>query len=291
MTAVVPTGAVSAAPTPRRGRGGGAGPDDSGAVPLTPWAGTGLGVAVIWMSLLVLIPLAAVIVKAAGLGVSGFWDAVTSDDAVSAITLTLGASAAVTVVNAFFGTIIAWVLARDDFHGKRVLETVIDIPFALPTIVAGLVMLTLYGENSPIGVDLAGAKAGIVIALLFVTLPFVVRTVQPVLEVLDRESELAATSLGAGGFTVFRRIVFPAILPAVLSGSALAFARAIGEYGSVVLISAGVQNSQVASMFVYNRIQVDKLGEAAAVATVLLAIAVVVILGMGLLQKLVAGRG
>ncbi|MHA3705033.1 sulfate ABC transporter permease subunit CysT [Jatrophihabitans sp. YIM 134969] len=291
MTAVVPTGAVAAAPTPRRGRGGGAGPDDSGAVRLTPWAGTGLGVAVIWMSLLVLIPLAAVVAKAAGLGVSGFWDAVTSNDAVSAITLTVGASAAVTVVNAVFGTLIAWVLARDTFPGRRVLETVIDIPFALPTIVAGLVMLTLYGEDSPIGLDLAGTRPGVVVALLFVTLPFVVRTVQPVLEVLDREAELAATSLGASGFTVFRRIVLPAILPAVLSGSALAFARALGEYGSVVLIAAGVQKTQVASMFVYNRIQVDKLGDAAAVSTVLLVIAVVVILAMGALQKWVARRG
>ena len=288
------TGAGGGAPPPaapvrrgRRGRG-----TDTSRVRLGAWSGTGLGVAVLWLSLLVLLPLAAVVIKAAGLGFGGFWDAITDQTALKSIVLTVVAAAIVTVVNAVFGTLIAYVLARDTFPGRRVLETVIDIPFALPTIVAGLVMLTLYGAQSPVDLNLYATRPGIVVALLFVTLPFVVRTVQPVLEVLDRDAEQAAASLGASPLTVFRRIVLPALLPAIVSGSALAFARALGEYGSVVLISGNIAGrTQVASMVVYNQIQVDQLGNAAAVSTALLVIAVVVIVGLGTVQRWAARRG
>lgn len=291
VTDAAPAPAVGAGTLPPRRRRANRGPDDTGAVPLGGWSGAGLGLAVLWMSLLVLLPLAAVVVKAAGLGFSGFWAAVTAEDAVRTVLLTLGAAAIVTVVNAVFGLIIAWVLARDAFPGKRIVEVVIDIPFALPTIVAGLVMLTLYGPMSPVHLNLYATKPGVVVSLLFVTLPFVVRTVQPVLEVLDRDAEQAARSLGAGGFVVFRRVVLPAILPALVSGMALAFARAIGEYGSMILISGGLPGTTVASMYVYNQIQVDRLANAAAVSTELLVIAVLVIVLMTSLQRWVARRG
>ncbi|MGZ4739121.1 MAG: ABC transporter permease, partial [Ilumatobacteraceae bacterium] len=186
------------------------------------------------------------------------------------------------LVNAVFGTLIAWVLVRDDFRGKRVVETLIDLPFALPTIVAGLVLITLYGAHSPIGLELAYTRAGVVVALLFVTLPFVVRTVQPVLLELDVEMEHAAASLGAGRLTIFRRIVLPNLLPAISAGTALAFARAISEFGSTVLIAP---NLPVASVHIFAQIETDNTVGAAAVATVLLLIALVVLIGLDLLQR------
>jgi sulfate transport system permease protein len=246
----------------------------------------------LWLSLLVLLPLAAVIGKAAGGGWSGFWDALTNREAVSAIRLTVFCALSVAALNAVLGTLVAWVLVRDAFWGKRIVEVVIDIPFALPTIVAGLVLLTLYGPQSPVGVNWYATSRGIVLALLFVTLPFVVRTVEPVLIGLDREVEEAAASLGARPFTVFRRIVLPAILPAVAGGATLAFARAMGEYGSVVLISGGLQfKTEIASMYVYSQIENDALPTAAATATALLAVSVVVIGLLNALQRWAARRG
>jgi sulfate transport system permease protein len=255
-------------------------------------AGTGLGVAVLWLSLLVLLPLAAVVIKSTGDGWSTFWTAVTSREALSAIRLTVLCSLAVAVVNAVMGTVIAWVLVRDSFPGKRLLEVVIDIPFALPTIVAGLVLLTLYDAHSPIGVTLYGTKPAILLALLFVTLPFVVRTVEPVLMALETDVEEAAASLGASPLTTFRRIVLPAITPAILSGSALAFGRSMGEYGSVVLISGQITyKTEIASLYIYKQIQDDDLPAAASTATVLLIISLVVIGLMGVLQRWAARRG
>ena len=163
----------------------------------------------------------------------------TQPAALDALRLTITSSLIVTVINAVMGTLIAWVLVRDQFPGKRVIEFVIDIPFALPTIVAGLVLLGVYGADSPVGINLLGSQKAIVLALLFVTLPFVVRSVQPVLLALDVEAELAASCLGAGPWTTFRRVVLPLLLPAIASGAALSFARAMGEYGSVLLISGG----------------------------------------------------
>jgi sulfate transport system permease protein len=254
-------------------------------------SGAGLGVAVLWLSLLVLLPLAAVVVKGFGGGWSGFWDAVTNPAALAAIRLTVLGALAVGVINAVMGTLIAWVLVRDTFPGKRAVEAVIDIPFALPTIVAGLVLLTLYGHHSPIGLDWFATRPGVVVALLFVTLPFVVRTVQPVLLALDSEVEQAAASLGAGPLTSFRRILLPTLAPAIASGAALAFGRAMGEYGSVLLISGGQAHASVASQYVYGQIQDDEFASAAAVSTVLLLISVTVLAVLGVFQRRAARRG
>jgi sulfate/thiosulfate transport system permease protein len=227
---------------------------------------------------IVLIPLAAVVAKSVH---PGFLDAVTSRAALSALELSVGISLAVAAVNAAAGTLIAWVLVRDRFPGQGLVNALVDLPFALPTIVAGLVLLVLYGRNSPVGVDIAYTRWAILAALLFVTLPFVVRSVQPVLIELDTEMEEAAISLGAGPFQVFTRIVLPNLRPAILSGAALAFARAVGEFGSVVLISGNIPlKTQVASVYVYGQIESDDVAGAAAVSVVLLAISLVVLLAL-----------
>jgi sulfate transport system permease protein len=251
----------------------------------------GVGLATLWLSLLVFIPLGAVVWKSQQDGFSSFWDAATTPEAAAAIRLTVGSALLVALLNAVFGTLIAWILVRDDFRGKRIVDALIDLPFALPTIVAGLVLLTLYGVNSPVGLELAYTRAGIVVALLFVTLPFVVRTVQPVLLELDMEMEQAAASLGAGKVTTFRRIVLPNLMPAISAGTALAFARAISEFGATVLISGNLPfKTQVASVHIFNQIQSDNTAGAAAVATVLLIIALVVLLGLDLLQRWASRR-
>src|SRR4051795_4066771 len=211
----------------------------------------GLGVATLWLSVVVLLPLTALLVKSIG-----SWDAINTPAARAALALTLAVSAIVALINVVTGTLIAWVLVRDEFRGKRLLNAVIDLPFALPTIVASIVLLALYGPRSPIGLDLYATRPAIVLALLFVTLPFVVRSVQPVLMELDRESEEAAASLGAGRLTTFRRVILPALAPAVISGAGLALGRALGEFGSVVLISGNLPfKTEVSSVFIYNRIQ------------------------------------
>jgi sulfate transport system permease protein len=225
------------------------------------------------------LPLAAVIGAASG---PGFWEAATDPEAVAALKLTLGLSVIVGLVNAVAGTAIAWVLVRDRFHGQRLVNSVIDLPFALPTIVAGLTLLALYGPRGGTGINLAYTQAGVLLALLFVTLPFVVRTVQPVLQELDQEMEQAAQSLGAGRFTVFRRIIFPNLLPAILSGVTLAFARAVGEFGAVVLISGNLPfKTEVASVYIFGRIQTGDTHSAAVLSVVLLAISFGVLLGIG----------
>jgi sulfate transport system permease protein len=184
------------------------------------------------------------------------------------------------------GTVTAWVLVRDDFRGKGLVNAIIDLPFALPTIVAGLVLLALYGPKSPIGIDVAFTRTAIFMALLFVTLPFVVRTVQPVLHELDVEMEEAARSLGAGETTVFRRIVLPSILPGILSGVTLAFARAVGEIGALVIISGNLPyRTEAASVFVFNRVQSGDRAGAAAVAVVLLFISFALLLAVGGLRR------
>jgi sulfate transport system permease protein len=197
----------------------------------------------------------------------------------------------VTVVNVVLGTVVAWVLVRDDFPGKALLDLVIDVPFALPTIVAGLVLLSLYGPKSPVGLHFANSRVGIFVALLFVTVPFVVRAVQPVLE-LDRDVEEAAASLGASPFTVFRRIVFPNLVPALAAGTALAFARAVSEYGSLVLVSGNRPfATEVAAVRVLSLNENDNPAGAAAVATVLLAVAIVTLVGIDLLRRWAVRRG
>jgi sulfate transport system permease protein len=246
----------------------------------------GVGIATLWLSLLVLIPLAAVVWRATGEGFGVFWDQVTTPEAAAAIKLTVGASLVVSAINAVMGTLIAWVLVRDHFPGKRVMEALIDLPFALPTIVAGLVLLTLYGAKSPIGIHLAYTRVGVAVALLFVTLPFCVRTVQPVLLELDREMEEAAASLGARSATIFRRIILPNLLPAITAGTALSFARAMSEFGSTVLISGNLPfKTQVAAVHIFGQIETDNTTGAAAVATVLLVVALVALVSLDLLQR------
>jgi sulfate transport system permease protein len=223
--------------------------------------------------------------------VQAFVDAVTAPQAVAALKLTLLISILVAAVNAVAGTLVAWVLVRDRFRGKAAINALIDLPFALPTIVAGITLLALYGPNGLVGVNVVGTRWAIALALLFVTLPFVVRSVQPVLMEVDREMEEAAVSLGAGSATVFRRIVLPNLLPAILSGAALGFARAVGEFGSVVLIAGNLPfKTEVASVFIFGRIESDAVTSAAAVSVVLLALSLLVLLAIRALGGLGRGR-
>jgi sulfate transport system permease protein len=244
------------------------------------------GLALGYLSVIVLVPLAALTVKGVQGGWSHFWAVAWNPQAQAALKLTLGLSLAVVAVNAVTGTALAWTLVRDDFRGKGLVNVLIDLPFALPTIVAGLTLLALYGPTGGVGVNVAFTRWGVLLALLFVTLPFVVRTVQPVLIELDREMEEAAASLGAGRFTIFRRIVFPHLLPALLSGVALAFARAIGEFGAVILIAGNLPfKTEVASLYVFQKISSDDVPGAAALAVLLLAISLAVLLGIGGLRR------
>jgi sulfate/thiosulfate transport system permease protein len=253
--------------------------------------GLGLGTAVTFMSLIVFIPLAAVVWRASEDGPGAFWQAVRTPDAWAALELTVGAALIVALINMVMGTLIAWVLVRDSFPGRSVVDAIIDLPFALPTIVAGLVLLALYGSSSPLGVDIAYSRTAVVVALLFVTLPFVVRTVQPVLLELDRDMEQAAASLGAGPAVTFRRIILPNLLPAMLSGTALAFTRAIAEFGATVLISGNLPfKTQVAAVYIFGQIETDNPGGAAAVATVLLVVALAVVIALDLVQRWGARR-
>lgn len=237
------------------------------------------GAASIWLSVIVLLPLAAIVLQSAAGGWPAFWAAITSTSALESFRVTLTIAAGVTAVNAVFGLLVAWVLTRDEFPGRRLVDTVIDLPFALPTIVASLVMLALYGPNSPVNLHLQHTRWGVGVALLFVTLPFVVRSVQPVLLELDREVEEAAASLGATNPVIFARVLLPALLPALLSGAGLAFSRAIGEFGSVVLIGGAVPGeTEVSSQWIRTLIENDDRTAAAAVSIVLLLISFLVLL-------------
>ncbi|MCB0925872.1 MAG: sulfate ABC transporter permease subunit CysT [Mycobacterium sp.] len=239
------------------------------------------GAASIWLSVIVLLPLAAIVWQSAEGGWAAFWAAVTSPSAVDSYRVTLTIAVGVTVVNAVFGLLVAWVLTRDNFPGRRLMDTVIDLPFALPTIVASLVMLALYGPSSPVNLHLQHTRWGVGVALLFVTLPFVVRSVQPVLLELDRDVEEAAASLGATNPVIFTRVILPALLPALLSGAGLAFSRAIGEFGSVVLIGGAVPGqTEVSSQWIRTLIENDDRTGAAAVSIVLLALSFLVLLAL-----------
>jgi sulfate transport system permease protein len=269
-------------------------PGDAGRRPqdVRPARGSGttslrLGVAMVWLSVIVLLPLAAIAWQAASGGWQEFWLAVTSNAALESFRVTLTISAGVTLVNVVFGLLIAWVLVRDDFVGKRLVDAIIDLPFALPTIVASLVMLALYGNNSPVGLHLQHTAWGVAVALAFVTLPFVVRAVQPVLLEIDREVEEAAASLGASDPKIFTSVVLPSLLPSLLSGAGLAFSRAIGEFGSVVLIGGAVPGkTEVSSQWIRTLIENDDRTGAAAISIVLLAISFVVLLVL----RIVGGR-
>ena len=236
--------------------------------------GLGLGVAMLYMSVFVLVPLAAVVAKSVSSGVGTLWDSIDNTLAIRAIVITMTASLIVAAIGAVMGTLVAWVLVRDEFPGKRFVNALIDLPFALPTIVAGLTLIALYGPNSPLGIDIAYTRGVVVVALLFVTLPFVVRSVQPVLIELDQEVEQAAASLGASNATTFRRVVLPALKPAIFSGAALAFARSIGEFGSLALIAGKVQ---IASIVIYADIESGSEQAAAALSVVLMLVALIVL--------------
>jgi sulfate/thiosulfate transport system permease protein len=244
------------------------------------------GLALTYLSVIVLIPLAALVAQGEQGGWNHFWEVAWNPESRAALKLTLALALAVAGINAVAGTALAWTLVRDEFPGKRFVNALIDLPFALPTIVAGLTLLALYGPNSAVGIDAAYTRWGVLMALLFVTLPFVVRTVQPVLIELDREMEEAAASLGAGPLTIVRRIVFPHLLPALLSGVALAFARAIGEFGAVILIAGNLPfKTEVASLYVFQRLNAGDTQGAAALAVLLLVISLVVLLGIGGLRR------
>lgn len=246
-----------------------------------------VGVATLWLSVIVLLPLAAIAWQSAAGGAHAFWLAVTSNAALESLRVTLTISAGVTLVNLVFGLLIAWILVRDDFFGKRLVDAIIDLPFALPTIVASLVMLALYGNNSPVGLHLQHTAWGVAVALAFVTLPFVVRAVQPVLLEIDRETEEAAASLGASGPKIFTSIVLPSLTPALLSGAGLAFSRAIGEFGSVVLIGGAVPGkTEVSSQWIRTLIENDDRTGAAAISIVLLSLSFVVLFAL----RVVGGR-
>src|SRR6476469_228818 len=242
--------------------------------------GLSIGLSTLYLSLIVLLPLAALTWRAHG------WDAVWTPQGIAALELTLGISLVVALVNAVAGTAIAWSLVRDRFVGQGFVNALVDLPFALPTIVAGLTLLALYGPKSPVGINAAFTRWGLLLALLFVTLPFVVRPVPPALFELDREIEDAAASLRAGRFTTFKRIILPSILPAILSGVALAFARAVGEFGAVVLISGNLPfKTEVVSVYVFGRLESGDSGGAAAVSIVILLISFAVLLGIGALRR------
>jgi sulfate/thiosulfate transport system permease protein len=269
-------------------------PASATSVPSQPRAGLrlpGLGVGVgggtvmLYLSIIVLLPLAAVVSEAFTGGFGTFWDQVTSPLALKSLKLTVVCSLIVVVVNGIFGTILAWLLVRDDFPGKSAVNAVIDLPFALPTIVASLTLLTLYGNDSPLGIHLAATQAAVVVALMFVTLPFVVRAVQPLLLEMDREMEAAAASLGAGNFTIFRRIIFPNLLPGLAAGVALAFARALGEFGSVLLFAGGLPDTTVSSVFIRNQIESGNEIGASAVSVVLLVASLLLLAVVSLIQR------
>jgi sulfate transport system permease protein len=223
-----------------------------------PGFGITMGFTLVYLSLLVLIPLGALILKAAGFTWDEFWAIALAPRALASYRLSLGASLIAAVVNAFFGVLVAWVLVRYRFPGKRLVDGLVDLPFALPTAVAGIALATLYAPNgwigsllAPTGIKIAFTPAGVTVALIFIGLPFVVRTVQPVLQDLNPELEEAAASLGATGCQTFTRVILPSILPAILTGFALAFARAVGEYGSVIFIAGNMpMKSEIAPLLI-----------------------------------------
>lgn len=251
-----------------------------------------LGFSLFYLSLIVLIPLSALLLKAAGLGWESFWATISSPRVVASYRVTFGASLLAASLNAFFGLIIAWCLVRYPFPGKRVIDAMVDLPFALPTAVSGIALTAIYAQNGwigqwlePLGIKAAYSYLGIVIALTFIGLPFVVRTVQPALEDLDKENEEAAASLGANRWQTFRLVIFPAVLPALLTGFAMAFARALGEYGSVVFISGNMpMKTEITSLLIITKLEQHDHGGATAIAVVMLVASFGLLLAINALQ-------
>ncbi|HVJ17648.1 MAG TPA: sulfate ABC transporter permease subunit CysT [Polyangiaceae bacterium] len=258
-----------------------------------PGFGLTLGYTVTYLGLLVLLPLSALFIKTSGLDLDGFVSAVTSERALAAYKLTFTASLGAAAVNAFFGLIVAWVLVRYSFPGRSICDGLVDLPFALPTAVAGIALTTVYAQSGavgqylePLGIKVAFSELGVMTALTFIGIPFVVRTVQPVLEELDNDVEEAAAVLGAGRWYTFRRVIFPAVLPALLTGFALAFARALGEYGSVVFISGNMPlKTEIVPLLIVTKLEQYDYAGATALATVMLTASFLVLFAVNLLQR------
>ena len=264
-----------------------------GAKRVLPGFGLGLGYTMLYLSLVVLIPLSMAVLKASELNWNQFWETVWSPQAVAAYKLTFSASLTAAAVNVVFGLIVAWTLVRYDFPFKRVVDALVDVPFALPTAVAGLVYASLYMKTGwfgqflvPLGIEGAYSRVGIVLVLVFTGFPFVVRTVQPVLEEMDSEAEEAAHILGANRWQTFRRVLLPTLIPPALTGFTLAFARAIGEYGSVIFISSNIPfETEIAPMLVVTRLEAFEYPQAAAVAVLLLAFSFALLVPVNLLER------
>jgi sulfate transport system permease protein len=258
-----------------------------------PGFGLTLGITFYWLSAIVLIPLASLFLKTSELSLAQFLAVITSRRALHAFELSFGLSFLAALVNLVFGTIVVWALVRYRFPGRRLLDAVVDIPFALPTAVAGIALTSLYAEGgwigallTPLGVKVAFTPLGIFVALVFIGLPFVVRTVQPVLEDMDKELEEASASLGASRWTTIRRVLFPSVLPALLTGFSLAFARAVGEYGSVIFIAGNLPNiSEIAPLLIVIRLQEFRYADATAIAVVMLVVSFIMLFLVNALQR------
>lgn len=259
---------------------------------ILPGFGLTMGIAVMYLSLLVLVPLSTILAKTAGTGWGFFWDTVTEPRLVASYKLSFGAAFIAAFVNAVFGLLVAWVLVRYPFPGKRIIDGLVDLPFALPTAVAGISLTALYAENgwigqylAKLGIKVAFTPLGVIVALTFIGLPFVVRMVQPVLQTLDKEVEEAAACLGAGRLQTFTKVIFPELLPALLTGFALAFARALGEYGSVVFISGNMpMKTEITPLLIMTKLEQFDYAGASAVATVILMVAFVLLFLINILQ-------
>jgi sulfate transport system permease protein len=258
-----------------------------------------LGFTLFYLGLIVLIPLSAVFLKTFTMTWPAFWDAVTSDRVVASYRLTFGASLLAALINVIFGGIVSWVLVRYRFPGKKIIDALVDLPFALPTAVAGIALTALYSSNgwigrylALIGIKVAFTPLGVLVALTFIGLPFVVRTVQPVLEDVERELEEAAASLGANPFQTFARVIFPAVAPALLTGFALSFARATGEYGSVIFIAGNMPMvSEITPLFIVTKLEQYDYAGATAIAVVMLLVSFVLLLAINALQAWSRKRG
>jgi len=252
-----------------------------------------LGFSVLYLCLIVLIPLSATFLKAAPLGFQGFWDVITQPRVLASYRLTFGASLAAATINAFFGLLVAWVLVRYDFFGKKLIDALVDLPFALPTAVAGIALATLYSSKgwvghllAPYGIKIAYTPLGVVVALTFIGLPFVVRTIQPILEDFETELEEAAASLGANRWQTFSRVIFPALAPALLTGFALAFARAVGEYGSVIFIAGNIPMvSEITPLLIITKLEQYDYAGATALAVSMLVVSFTLLLTINALQR------
>ena len=264
-----------------------------------PGFGLSLGFTLLYLGLIVLIPLSAVFLKTFSMSWDGFWSAVTSDRVVASYQLSFGASLIGALINVVFGGIVAWVLVRYRFPGKKLVDALVDLPFALPTAVAGIALTALYSSNGwlgrylePLGIKVAFTPLGVIVALTFIGLPFVVRTVQPVLEEAERELEEAAASLGATRLQTFMRVIFPTVLPALLTGFALAFARATGEYGSVIFLAGNMPMvSEITPLFIITKLEQYDYAGATAIAVVMLTVSFLLLLTINLLQAWTRNRG